>query len=218
MHGKKHFLGQRENTLESKISAEKNKPTKSPGRLKAEAESQKNNNSIPNLSQADRLLFLKYAVPCATTLVKRNSISQKEYDELYSKAKSGVVPGGEPEKIFKVAYAKCLASAMEKGSGINKEIIRDYFWLGHDAVIEERFELMKDFDPVHCKTFPGVVLDASAGMAKVKTSIGQLDASADFEPSAKKGDFVVVHRGIIVEKISETEAMEFARATGKKFR
>jgi hydrogenase maturation factor len=168
-------------------------------------------------SRKDKLLFLKYAVPCATTLVKRNSISKSLYEKLYSMVKVGKFPQGEPEKIFKVAYAKCAALSIESGKRITKNIIRNYFWFGHDAVIKERYELMRDFDPEYCKTFPGIVIEKSKGGAIVKTAIGLQKVSTDFEPRVKKGDFVAIHRGMIVEKISKSKAMEFAEKTGKIF-
>ncbi len=169
------------------------------------------------LKQSDRLLFLKYAVPCATTLVQRKAISQKKFEELLQNVKSGVLPQGEPEKIFKVAFAMCSSKALAKKSAIGAEIIRDYFWFCHDAVIDERFELMRDFDPVHCRTFPGIVEEIKNGKAVVKTSIGALDCFLDFEQGAKKGAYVVVHRGFVVEKISKKTALEFAEKTKKFF-
>jgi hydrogenase maturation factor len=169
------------------------------------------------MDKKDKLLFLKYAVPCATTLVKRNSISKSQYEKLYSMIKSGKLPEGEPEKIFKVAYAKCAALAIENGNRITKNIIRNYFWLGHDNVIKERYELMRDFDPEYCKTFPGIVIEKIKDKATVKTAIGLQKVSTDFEQSVKKGEFVVIHRGMIVEKISKPKAMEFAEKTGKIF-
>ena len=89
------------------------------------------------MNPADRLLFLKYAVPCATTLVKRNTLAQKDYESMLASVISGRPPAGEPEKIFKVAYAMCSAAALENGGEINAKVIRNYFWFGHDAVVEE---------------------------------------------------------------------------------
>lgn len=169
------------------------------------------------LNQKDRLLFLKYAVPCATTLVQRKTISKKNFEELLENVKNGKTPSGEPEKIFKVAYAMCSSKALAKNKEIDAKTIRDYFWLGHDAVVDERFGLMRDFDPGHCKTFPGIVTQTNGEKAMVKTSLGKVECSTAFEKKAKKNDFVVVHRGYIVEKVGKKTALEIARKTKKFF-
>lgn len=172
-----------------------------------------------SLKASDRLLFLKYAIPCAETLVQRKTISQKFLDGLLNSVKKNIAPKGEPEKIFKVAYAMCTSLALDSGKkGFDKKIIRDYFWFGHDDVIKERFELMRDFDPSHCKTYPGKVEETRNGTAIVLTCLGEKKYSTDFLPSAKKGDYVVVHRGFAVEKITKKQALEFAQRTGKKIR
>ncbi|MEK6942260.1 MAG: hypothetical protein AABW85_05375 [archaeon] len=160
---------------------------------------------------------MKYAVPCATTLVSRNRLSQKEFEEMLESVKKGVAPKGEPEKVFKVAFAVCSAMAADAKKGIDEKIVRDYFWLRHDAVVDERFELMRDFDPVHCRTFPGAVKKAGKGKAIVKTSIGELECITDFSQRVKKGSFVVVHRGFVVEKVGKKTALEIAEKTKKFF-
>ncbi|MBI2597875.1 MAG: HypC/HybG/HupF family hydrogenase formation chaperone [Candidatus Diapherotrites archaeon] len=167
------------------------------------------------MKQSDRLLFLKYAAPCATTLVQRKKLSEKEFEEMILSLKKGIVPKGVPEKIFKVAFAMCSAMALRDGKKIDEKIIREYFWFGHDAVVDERFELMRDFDPVQCKTYPGVVAKISGKSAMVKTSFGEKEYFSVFAPQIKKGDFVVVHRGFVVEKVGKKTAEKIAKKTRK---
>ncbi len=167
--------------------------------------------------ESDRLLFLKYAVPCATTLVKRNTLAQKDYDSLLAGIINGKLPQGEPEKIFKVAFAMCSATALKNGGQIGAKIIRDYFWFGHDAVVDERFEAMRDFDPVHCKTYPARVTKVRGAIATVETSVGKQECRTDFTPAIKPGSCVVVHRGYVVEEIAEGDFEDFAQRAGKRF-
>lgn len=168
------------------------------------------------VNQNDRLLFLKYAIPCATTLVKRKSLPENEFEKLVLSVSNQKVPAGEPEKIFKVAFALCFAKAVNAGSEIDSKIIRDYFWFAHDAVVDERFELMRDFDPKKCKTRPGIISKTSGESVRVKTSLGENEFKSGFLENPKKGDFVVVHRDFAVEIVDKKTAEKIAQKT-KKF-
>jgi len=170
------------------------------------------------LKQEDRLLFLKYAIPCAPTLVARKDISEEKYKSLVSKVEKGEIPEGEPEKIFKVAYAMCKSKALEKGKEIDESIIHDYFWYRHDKVVEERGELMGDFDAERCKTYPGEVEKIIEDRATVKTILGKEEYSNSFVPGIKEGMHVVVHRGYVVEEINGKTALEIAEKTGKRYK
>lgn len=169
------------------------------------------------MDKNNKLLFLRYAVPCATTLVQRKSLSSESYNSLLSDVAAGKLPENEPEKLFKIAYAVCKAISLEKGKEIDQEIIREYFWFKHDAVIDERYLEMRDFDPEHCRTFPGKVESLLGERAIVKTKRGKEEALTSFLPKIKPGSFVVIHRGFIVEEINKETAFLFAEKTGKEF-
>ncbi len=161
----------------------------------------------------DRLLFLKYALPCAGTLVKRGSITQEAVDRLISMVAGGRVPEEGAEAVFKVATAMCghYARLMGKPS-IDSEVIRRYFLVEHSVVVDERYELMKDFDPVSCKTYSAKVLRSDGSHALVQTNLGKRSCRADFARDVKAGDTVVVHWDFIVERIPESVADSMATA------
>ncbi len=147
------------------------------------------------MNNEDRLLFMRYALPCAGTLVKRGNINQEEVDRLIEIVKNkDEIPTGA-ENVFKVAMTACKLIAKDSGREIDSEIIRDYFINRHDEIIDKRFEEKKDFDPEACRVRKGVVSKASRGFATVGTKVYRTDFC-----NIRKGDTVVTHWDFVVEK------------------
>lgn len=159
---------------------------------------------------SDRLLFLKYALPCANTLVTRGKVSQEYIDNLVELVSEGGIPEDGTEKIFKVATAMCdsIGRRMCKDT-VDSEVIRQYFLLEHAPVVEDRYKLMHDFNPVDCKTYSGKVLDVTDGHAVVETKLGKKDYRTSFAKDVKKGDVVAVHFDYIVERVPEQYKSKF---------
>ena len=157
------------------------------------------------ICEQDRTLFMKYALPCAGTLVKRGSITQEKWDELIDIVKNeGKIPDGA-ERIFKVAFAACSLIALDRKTEIDKGVIHEYYLFGHDKVIDKRYGEMGDFDPDMCRIRPGIVKSFENGFVTVENSSGTGKYRADYCKVAK-GDLVTTHWNFIVEKISEEMA------------
>jgi len=151
----------------------------------------------------NRLLFFKYALPCAGTLIERGSLTRENFEKMLSLVEEGKEPEKGKEKIFKVAMAYLTFIAKEKSKDIiDEEVIREYFLFRHDEAVEERFEEMGDFDSLQCKTWPGIVKDVKDD-AFVETPIGIKPYKKIFVKDLKVDDTVVVHRDFIVERISK---------------
>jgi len=139
----------------------------------------------------DKKLFLKYAIPCASTLVIRGDVKQQKIDELknWVTTETGEEPTSEElHNIFKVASVLCTVTAQELGKDIiDSEVIHEYFLKKHDKIVEERWLEKQDFDKEKCK-IRIVTLDENSNYKK------------DFCPDAKIGDKVVVHYDYIIEK------------------
>jgi hydrogenase maturation factor len=151
-----------------------------------------------------RLLFLKYALPCADTLVERGVVSRKLIKESIKNISINKKISGHPEKIFKTANSMCGKIARRAGKkSINKNDIRKYFLFEHDKVVESRYKSFKDFDPMQCRVFSGRVTKIKNKRALVQTIIGSKKYKTSFIPNLKIGDYVVVHRKFAVEKINE---------------
>ncbi len=152
----------------------------------------------------NRRLFFCYALPCAQTLVSRGQLKQEELDKIIEDFSNGKLPKKGFENNFKVAMAmlKILAQKLGKKE-IDDEVIRQYYLVEHDRVVDQRYEEVGDFDPIACKIRVGEVLAIDGKKAKVKTEFGIKDYRTDFVKRLKVGDKVVVHYNFIVEKFIE---------------
>lgn len=156
--------------------------------------------TMEGMKPEDRRLFFKYALPCAGTLVKRGKVTQEYINGLVELVSNGGLPEDKAESIFKVANAMCPVVAEKMGKrGIDSDVIRQYFLLEHSAVVDDRYELMGDFDPVACKTYKGKVMRVEDGHAVVRTSLGEKPYRTTFAKQVQEGDEVVVHWDYVVE-------------------
>jgi len=154
----------------------------------------------------DRMLFMKYALPCAGTLVKRCSITQEEWDSLIDTVRRNRTIPKDAEKIFKVAFAACSLIALDcSKSEIDEEVIREYYLFGHDEMIDKRYEEMGDFDPDMCRIRPGIVKSFENGFATVENVHGLRKYRTDY-CDVKRNDVVATHWNFVVEKIPEETA------------
>jgi hydrogenase maturation factor len=171
----------------------------------------------------DRLLFLKYALPCAGWYVYIGTMKQERLDELVSMVSEKKVPEEDVEGIFKVAKFFCVMDAREKGkSGVDSETIRNYFQFKHNKQVEEAEAKVKDGTPqIDSRTYAGKVIAVGDGSARVRTLLkgNEKEYKTSFQKDTMEGDLVVVHYNFIVEKISEDAAKrmtEFAKGGGTK--
>jgi hypothetical protein len=152
----------------------------------------------------DRILFLKYALPCAGTLVKRGKTTKEHVESLVKLVSAGRAPEEDAESMFKVATTMCDSIATRIGKeSVDSDVIRQYFLLEHSEVVDDRHALMRDFDPISCKTYVGSVQDARGGEATVRTILGDRRYRTDFTKTLKVGDNVVVHWNFVVEKVPD---------------
>jgi hypothetical protein len=164
------------------------------------------------IDENDRLLFLKYALPCAGTLVRRGNVSQQYVDSLISVVSAGETPVEDAQSMFKVANAMCSGIAERMGKEkVDCEVIRQYFLLEHSEVVLDRYRLMKDFDPIDCNTYKGRVMSVDGGFAVVNTKLGERKYRTDFVPGICAGDRVVVHWDFVVERVPQ----DFAARMGE---
>ncbi|MFC2143375.1 HypC/HybG/HupF family hydrogenase formation chaperone [Candidatus Aenigmatarchaeota archaeon] len=157
-----------------------------------------------SIREEDRRYFMKYAVPCAQTLVDRCVINKEKLDEMFDMMKNELeIPDNEEDK-FKVAMAHCSLVAMRAGKKeIDKESMQQYFFFEHDDTIDKRHEEMGDFDSEFCRTFPAIVKKINVPTATVDVMGKERNVKADFVSDVIVGDKVVIHRDFITEKIDE---------------
>ena len=149
----------------------------------------------------NRLLFFRYALPCAGTLVRRGKVSQERVDELIGEVSRNKIPEQHSEDMFKVANAMCSVIAMRaEKRAVDSKVIRDYFLLEHEKVVQDRFEQMRDFNPTECRTYLGEVTKIGSGFASIRTRLGVRKYRTDFARNLKVKDKVIVHWDFIVER------------------
>ena len=155
------------------------------------------------LDEKARALFMKYALPCAGTLVKRGIVKGGEVKKLMKDVSSGTPVPESSEKIFKTALRECIKIARKSGkNSIDAESVRKYFLFGHDDAVRKRYKKFSDFDPASCAVYPGKVKSIRNGKALVETPMKASEFSTRLCPEIKKGDWASVHRNFIAEKIS----------------
>lgn len=159
------------------------------------------------IEEKSRLIFMKYALPCAGILVKRGNVSQETVDRLFEIVKKkGKIPK-DAEKISAVAFSACSIIAIDSGKKvIDRDIIHEYFLFKHDEMIDKRYEIMGDFDTDMCRTRAGIVLSVTRNKALVKNSFGNKEYYTDFIPDLKENDTVVTHWDFVIEKIDNNTA------------
>ncbi|MCX6816049.1 MAG: hypothetical protein NT120_04325 [Candidatus Aenigmarchaeota archaeon] len=159
-----------------------------------------------NIEDKSRVLFMKYAIPCAGTLVSRGNIKKKDVDVLIDAVKNNKSIPKDTEKVFKVAFSACSILAMDAGKKkIDADVIHDYYLFKHDKMIDMRYEEMGDFDPDLCRIRPGVVKKVLHGIAIVENSAGSKKYRTNY-CDVKEGDLVVTHWDFVIEKISRETA------------
>lgn len=149
----------------------------------------------------DRELFIRYAIPCAGTLVQRGSTTQEVVDDLINRISESRELPENIENMFKVALAMCtLLAKKENKDEIDADIIRKYFLVEHDEIIEKRYKEMGDFDPEKCRTYPGQVIEMKEKTVILKTPKEEKEYKNILIPNLKTGDLVITHWGFVAEK------------------
>lgn len=154
----------------------------------------------------DRRLFLKYSLPCVSTLIRRGLDKAYAEELVCTVAGNGTIPEG-CEKIFDDALMICESVAQKMGkTNIDEEVIRHYFLKIHPKFVDVSYRNgQRDFDPVMCKTYTGIVSSVDGTTAIVETALGEMEYRKDFAPNVKIGDEVVVHNNFVVEKLPQSK-------------
>lgn len=180
---------------------------------------------INDMMIADRLLFLKYALPCASSLVEKGEMAAADIDRVTRLVSEGKVPDEDVESNFGMAVSKCSGIAKTLGkSAIDAEVIREYFLIKHNRFVDLQIKLLEQSklmggrskllraseqkdcitcsEQKDCRTYSGIVIEAHDGYAVVQTASKTTRYRTDFCKDLEKKDVVAVHLDFIVERIS----------------
>lgn len=167
---------------------------------------------------SDRMVFFKYAVPCAEVYVRRGKINQQYMDMMLKKISNGEELPEKTEYLFETAPALCETLAkMMKREKIDRDVIRQYFLIEHNSIVERRAKAGEDVDPEKCKTSIGIVSKVNSGKVYVDTGSGKTICRSDFFGNIKSGDNVIMHFGFIVDMLTKDEVSKYFGSSAKKY-
>jgi len=162
----------------------------------------------PDMLIKARLLFLRYAFPCAGITLARGKISQQQYNNL----EKAVLTGHPPSivnltRIFGPAWRRInrLANLIEK-SPLDPETIRTYFLKFHNQDIKQNdgsYAMAPEFLKKLCRVEKAKIIQVSSDFYLVKIRNKKRAVSKAICPRAKVGDIVAVHYGYAVEKFKK---------------
>jgi hypothetical protein len=167
-------------------------------------------------SGTDRLLFLKYALACSDSKIRRKEMPEEVAVRVIGLISKNEVPAEPVEGYFKIAMGMCKMIAKRMGkSEIDAGVIRQYFLIEHPKVVDEqcKLNLVDPPDPIRCKARVGTVIKTDGDLAVVETPTGKETDKTVFAKDVKEKDKVIVHLDFIVEKMSpEVEAALAAKS------
>jgi hydrogenase maturation factor len=154
-------------------------------------------------NEETKRLFLRYAIPCGSVLVKRGKITQEKLDELKNSLLEGKKINDNLEEIFTFAMKMLDLTLKEMDKEkIDEEVIHKYFWEKHASAVSERSKTHKDIPVQKCFVLPGKVI--SKGL--VDTPLGKRELDFSFLNNPKIGDYITLHYDYACEMIDEKTA------------
>jgi hypothetical protein len=157
-------------------------------------------------------LFFMYAFPALASCASASSIEIKDLEAL-------LVSGGSPDKseleeMFKCAFSRIARMVERDGGGEwSYETVRKYWWEEHNRIIDGDEDGYGDA-PQHAKEackVSFVRVEVVEGKAVCYDNEGVKVRAKTYFEDLKSGDFVTIHLGRIVEKISREEYEEYSK-------
>lgn len=154
-----------------------------------------------------RVLFLKYAFPCAGVTLARGAITQKEYDSLEKAARtSKPLQWRMLERIFVSAWRRIReVAASIHGDPHDSAVIRRYYLEFHNEYIKNNdgsYARAPEAFKKLCRVEKARIIKKGSDFYIVKIGAKKRPVSSMICPEAHVGDTVSVHYGYAVEKIN----------------
>ena len=146
-------------------------------------------------------VFLRYAFPCAQVLVDQEKITREEYEFLHSRVISNKpVRKARLEELFKAAVRR-IQKVYGEGYW-NKDNIRNYFLIHHNAFIEQGegdFEYVSETLRKLCRVRKGRIKAKDGHVITVDHDGEEKKVMGHLIPEARRGDLISTHLGFAVE-------------------
>lgn len=148
-------------------------------------------------------LFMRFADGCRCYLKDRGIISEEDNQIILDYFKTGVRPSMDVVKrVYYIAIPRLEEASKESGKDVfDAEAIRRFYAYDHNKIKVEQKEYA-------CIAFPAKVLEKKGtkffvDISPVKGSFW-VESELDLEP----GDWIIIHRINVIEKITEEYAKE----------
>ena len=161
----------------------------------------------------DERLFYRISSPCANKFVSRGQITKEQANEIIFSLRDGRELPSYLDTMFLYAKESLRRHALTMGKrNIGRDVMLDYFTSGdHRKSIDAIYKIYPDFSKEECMArvgkIGGIVRDnvvAAASEPHVYKNTFLLDLKLD--------DYVLVHAGSVVEKLTEKEARKYLRS------
>ena len=163
---------------------------------------------------SDKRLFLRYGVTCADSAIENGYIKKGDVQQILDYVVYGIEPDRDYTHAFPMAWTQMsLLAERENQKTIGSKIIRMYFDYKHNDIVDKINAMGKNADA--CRTYAAVVRKIGKRKATVETVAGVRSCWYRLEPKIELEDYVIIHRGSIVERISKTRAKRLWKQNAK---
>jgi len=152
-------------------------------------------------------LFMRFADGCRCYLKDKGILSEDDDKVILDYFRSGKRPDQNViGRVYYVAYPGLEKTSQRMGKGMfDTEVVREFYAFDHNRMkVEEGNHI--------CVAFPAKVLERRGERVMVELSpvTGKFWVEPDIETELETGNWVIVHRINIIEKIPEDYAMRIS--------
>jgi len=159
-----------------------------------------------------KIVFRGYALSCLGMRVSNGEMSKKEERELIRGYPLHRLDEDIESRYFPRAVARCAEVAQEMDRNvIDEDAVRAYFRFRHDRHVDKEADAGMIRNRDYCKVWPGKVTEIrSDGHAVVRAPCYKWPKAyrTEFVKTAKKDDFVTIHRSFVSEIIDKETAYD----------
>lgn len=152
-------------------------------------------------------LFMRFADGCRCYLKDRGILSKEDDKVILDYFRSGKRPDQDViKRVYYVAYPGLEKTSQSMGKGMfDPDVVREFYAFDHNKMKVEQENYI-------CIAFPAKVLEKRGKEVMVELSpvTGKFWIESYIDTGLEPGDWVIVHRINIVEKIPEDYAMKIS--------
>lgn len=149
-------------------------------------------------------LLLRYSISC----LRERGV---ETERIAEKVRKGEIGKEELPLLSKIPWALSGILRAKKKIGskhIDEKVVEHYFLEMHDEDVKKWARKGKIKKAWLCLALPAKVVEVEGRRVLVETPFGKTHVKNEFSEALAEGDWVIVHRGVVVRKGTEEECKE----------